>query len=285
MSQVPKSIPLPEDGSEKSDDRNHNPYIIAAILALSIVVLLFYRLSGSQLGPAEPPIMVGVPKNPHSNQIIIDISGAVKRPGPYRMRKDSRVFDAVASAGGFTANADRNRVNLAARLRDEMKVVIPAVGEELPPEASMTPEPTDTPLDDGGMDSPPPDLEEPGPGEELPPDLTPAPETTPSAATTAAPLPEITPLSPVTSSPTPAATAAPLATSTPPPAPTVKVSINRAQVDELEKLPGIGPKVAQEIVNYRKGPPPHAFTSLEELSSLPSLKDRKLEEILPYLKL
>jgi competence ComEA-like helix-hairpin-helix protein len=67
--------------------------------------------------------------------------------------------------------------------------------------------------------------------------------------------------------------------------PANRVSINRATVEQLQNIPGVDAKLALDIVNYRKGPPPHAFTSLEDLTSVPGLKGSKFDEIQPYLKL
>lgn len=277
MTQSTIQIPLPEPEPEPPEERNHNPYIVAAILALSIVVLLFYRLSGSQVVDSDPTV-VGISKQ--SNHIIVDVDGAVERPGVYRLRVGSRVFDAIASAGGLKPDADKRQVNMAKKLRDEEKLIVPVIGQVLPspsPSLTETPDPEENPehYDLPGEDDGPP-VEEPV-GE-----LTPAPE-----------LPEPVPsLSPASPSPatTPATSASPVAVSTPPPAPPVvppsaKVSINRATADQLETIPGLGAKLALEIVNYRKGPPPRAFTSLEELTLVPGLKQSKYEEILPYLKL
>src|SRR4051812_18487795 len=61
-----------------------------------------------------------------SGDLVVDVTGAVRRPGVYRMPAGSRVNDAVTRAGGPTARAELEAVNLAARLADGQQVVVPA---------------------------------------------------------------------------------------------------------------------------------------------------------------
>ena len=62
--------------------------------------------------------------------IFVDIKGAVKNPGVYQMKVGDRVKDALDAAGGLTAEADSQKVNLAQRVEDQMVIVVPKVGEE-----------------------------------------------------------------------------------------------------------------------------------------------------------
>jgi len=55
----------------------------------------------------------------------VDVTGAVRRPGVYRMPAGSRVNDAVIRAGGPVPRAELEAVNLAARLADGQQVVVP----------------------------------------------------------------------------------------------------------------------------------------------------------------
>jgi competence protein ComEA len=57
------------------------------------------------------------------------ITGAVLKPGVYTFDGNARVEDAIRLAGGTTADADLEGVNLAVRLDDEQQVVIPHRGE------------------------------------------------------------------------------------------------------------------------------------------------------------
>lgn len=62
-------------------------------------------------------------------QIVVDVAGAVERPGVYRLPAGSRVGDALVAAGGLASPADREWVartlNLASEVKDGGKIYIP----------------------------------------------------------------------------------------------------------------------------------------------------------------
>lgn len=60
--------------------------------------------------------------------VVVDVTGAVARPGVYRLPAGARVTDAVGRAGGATGVAMLEAINLAARLADGQQVVVPRKG-------------------------------------------------------------------------------------------------------------------------------------------------------------
>ena len=60
--------------------------------------------------------------------LVVDVAGAVRRPGLVRLPKGARVADAIARAGGLTRRAERSGVNLAALVSDGEQVLVPARG-------------------------------------------------------------------------------------------------------------------------------------------------------------
>jgi competence protein ComEA len=60
--------------------------------------------------------------------VVVDVTGAVARPGVYRLPAGARVTDAVGRAGGATDGALLEAINLAARLADGQQVVVPKRG-------------------------------------------------------------------------------------------------------------------------------------------------------------
>src|SRR5207237_3478496 len=63
-----------------------------------------------------------------SARVVVDVVGAVRRPGLYRLSDGSRIVDAIARAGGATRKAALAQVNLAAPLADGEQVVVPLRG-------------------------------------------------------------------------------------------------------------------------------------------------------------
>src|ERR1700749_2597391 len=57
--------------------------------------------------------------------VVVDVTGAVRKPGGYRLPAGSRVDDAVKRAGGATGKAATESLNLAAHLADGQQVVVP----------------------------------------------------------------------------------------------------------------------------------------------------------------
>ena len=101
-----------------------------ALCAVAVVVV-----GGRVLRPAAPrgtapPLIRAKPtsSHPRAAQLVVDVAGAVKHAGLYRLPQGSRIADAVARAGGATARAQLELVNLAAPLADGEQVLVPARG-------------------------------------------------------------------------------------------------------------------------------------------------------------
>lgn len=100
---------------------------IIAGLAAAIVAAAAGALAMTFLDArSAPPIIIADPEA----SIVVSVEGAVMNPGVYRLPRDARVNDAVLAAGGLNANADLATVNLAARLRDGQRLVVPAESNE-----------------------------------------------------------------------------------------------------------------------------------------------------------
>jgi competence protein ComEA len=91
----------------------------------------------SAAGDGDPSVA-----GPDGGQVVVHVAGAVAAPGVVRLGNGSRVVDAVTAAGGLRADADPDRVNLAATLVDGQRVVVPIVGQPVPAEVAPAPAPS-----------------------------------------------------------------------------------------------------------------------------------------------
>ena len=77
---------------------------------------------GSPTGTAATP---GLPAALSRSVLVIHVVGAVRRPGLYRLAEGARAADAVSRAGGPTANANLEAIDLAAPIADGQQVAVP----------------------------------------------------------------------------------------------------------------------------------------------------------------
>lgn len=64
-----------------------------------------------------------------------------------------------------------------------------------------------------------------------------------------------------------------------------KININSAGVQEFEQVPGIGPALAQRIVEARNLRPSGSFNSIEDLTTIRGIKGKTMARLSPYLEL
>ena len=84
-------------------------------------------------GPAATP-----PSTPPLT-VTVHVVGQVASPGVYAVSAGGRVADAVVAAGGTSTEADLEQVNLAARVSDGERVLVPKKGEPPPPVVAGAP--------------------------------------------------------------------------------------------------------------------------------------------------
>ena len=161
----------------------------------------------------EPPLPTPLPTmTPMPGPIVVYVNGQVAQPGLYELPALARVVDLIEMAGGFTAQAQQDVVNLALPLSDGMQVYIPAA-------------------DEPGLGQPPlvsgPNLaESPGGGMVAAAEL---------------------------------------------------VNINLADELALQALPGVGPAMAQRIIEYRETNGP--FATIEEITNVSGIGPTRLEQL------
>ncbi|MHC6592644.1 helix-hairpin-helix domain-containing protein [Arthrobacter sp. C152] len=91
--------------------------------------------AGTAPGGAAEPDSTGGPAVPPGSPgalVVVHVAGAVARPGVVQLPQGSRVHDAIAAAGGGSAGADLDRLNLALVVEDGRRIYVPQAGEELP---------------------------------------------------------------------------------------------------------------------------------------------------------
>jgi len=100
------------------------------------------------LAAAEPGFLVAADGPTVPAEIVVDVAGAVVRPGLHRLRGGDRVGDAIEAAGGYAPRADlaalSQTLNLAQPLEDGAKVLVPQLGIDRPATAPAA--------DDGRVD-------------------------------------------------------------------------------------------------------------------------------------
>jgi competence protein ComEA len=121
--------------------------LFGGAVAVAVLLVLVVRHLGGGGGAVAPAVTpVRAPAKPAAAKLlVIDVAGAVRRPGLYRLRSGSRIDDAIAAAGGATGKAQLDTVNLAAPVADGEQIVVPARGAAAGSAAATPPAPGSSP--------------------------------------------------------------------------------------------------------------------------------------------
>ena len=109
--------------------------LAAALLALVLVIVAWRHAAAGSTAPLRVAPVVPARASPAApaaaaarRLLVVDVVGAVRRPGLVRLPEGSRVADAIAQAGGLRRGAERAGVNFAAPVSDGQQVVVPQRG-------------------------------------------------------------------------------------------------------------------------------------------------------------
>ena len=110
--------------------------LTTALMAVGLGAWLFISAGAIVPAPEELVDPFGAasasPPEVASERLVVDVEGAVLRPGIIELPPGSRVADAIEAAGGYSPQADlaaaAAQVNLAATLRDGQQIVVPLIG-------------------------------------------------------------------------------------------------------------------------------------------------------------
>jgi competence protein ComEA len=108
---------------------------VSILVVGSLAVAAFEELRpGGQVQVVAGPGVTagsGVPASPA--MVVVQVVGAVVRPGVYSLPAGSRVADAIAAAGGYSTEVDpraaETKLNLAAKLQDAQTIIVPRRGD------------------------------------------------------------------------------------------------------------------------------------------------------------
>ena len=111
---------------------------VAVLVAgsLAAVALVQMRPAGQVELVPQLGATAEVRASPSPAMVVVQVAGAVARPGVYSLPPGSRVTDAIAAAGGYSTDVDpraaESKLNLAARVQDAQLIVVPRRGDAAP---------------------------------------------------------------------------------------------------------------------------------------------------------
>jgi len=254
-----------EEGGASKPPWNRAWLVLAGLLAAYCFYFWVYGLGVR----AQRPMPLGpiTTQSSSAASVRVHVAGAVQKPGVYSLRADARICDALQKAGGATPNADPNALNLAAFVEDGAKISVPLKAAPTP---KVTPKPIvivrEVPVP---APAPPPVESSPASSSALS-DSSPARSFEEAPSRSTAPT-KTAPKKTPTSRPHKDEAALRLH----------PVDLNSASLEELQKLPGIGPKMAERIVAYRQEN--GRFKSVADLDNVKGIGAKKMEKLGPLV--
>lgn len=211
-------------------DRNRNLVFISLLFIAAGGAGVFYLNQPTaqaqvEIRPATAATATVAPTlapSPTPAPVRVYVTGSVANADVYFLPAGSIIKDAIAAAGGFTAEADPERINQALELQDQQQIHVPRKDEtNAPPPVQGGPVVTELTGSQGSGGS----------------------RSAPAAGGV--------------------------------------VNINSATLEQLDSLPGVGPAIAQRIIDYRESM--GGFKTVEEITEVSGIGDATLAKIKNFI--
>ncbi len=183
---------------------------VAFIVVFVLVILVgsffsFWQKSSVDENTSSGEVLAKGTHKPEekSSEIVVYISGAVNKPGVYKLFSNGRVIDLITMAGGLTLDGDAAKINMAQQIKDGMHINVPSREME-------------------------------------------AGNGTPTSGASKGKVGD-------------------------------KININSGDKNELDRLPGVGPALAERIIEYRQAN--GSFNDIEGLKKVPGIGTSKFEKM------
>jgi competence protein ComEA len=203
---------------------------------------------------------------PITASVVVHVAGAVKKPGVYTLKSGTRIYQAITAAGGFQKEAQQDAVNLADTLRDADQIFIPSKAEVTTIVAApMRP----TVIKGNSLQK-----TEGKAGRVLGKPLIATKTTKTKTMSTLSGATHTEPIQKSTEEAKPTKLQEPGQG---------YVHLNSATTDDLQRLPGVGPAMAERILAYRAEI--KKFEEPTQLKDVPGIGEKKFARMEPFLQL
>jgi competence protein ComEA len=129
-----------DEGSDEAAPGSGQPSPLRLVLAATAILVVgsLALVAFVEMRPSGQVDLVGVESTGSGAvgsqaTVVVQVAGAVVRPGVYTLPTGSRVGDAIQAAGGYSTDVDpraaETKLNLAARLQDAQLIVVPRRGD------------------------------------------------------------------------------------------------------------------------------------------------------------
>ncbi len=98
-------------------------------IIIILILILSLALIGHLVNRQHSPVSVHISEPDAAERIRVSVTGEVRKPGDYSVKKGARVCEVIYTAGGITINADIEYIDLDALVMDATTINIPSLDD------------------------------------------------------------------------------------------------------------------------------------------------------------
>ena len=112
----------------KDQKKGYDVKIFLFMLIIFYIIFVKVNLKSKEKNLVDNQVVINevekVEVDLKDDLVYVDIKGAVKKPGVYKINSDKKIIDVITMAGGLMENANTDNINLSRKVTDEMVIII-----------------------------------------------------------------------------------------------------------------------------------------------------------------